>query len=224
MESVRKTMKQKLGFTLTEVMFATSILSIASLGLANFTLDSLYGIFWATNKSKISADVRLFTMRITKETLGANTGIVYKSFSFQDRDEYGDRRQSGQSGDCLVLISYDPYPNIDDPKHYTKLTFFFRRPDENGESPVYRAEKVFSTPQPIQTDKGVDHVEAFIAKHFPDNNAEYPVVLELSRGLADGNLFRDFGNNTFLVNGEILHGNTVKEVTNTYNLTISPRG
>ena len=224
MKSERTGIKRKLGFTLTEVIFASTILSIVSLGLANFTLASLNGIFWATNKSKISADVRLFTMRITKETLGANTGIVYKSFSYEDRDEYADRRQSGQSGDCLVLMSYDPYPNIDDPKHYTKLTFFFRRPDVNGVSPVYRAEKVFSTPQAIPSNEGVNHVEAFIAKHFPDNNAEYPVVLELSRGLADGKLFRDFGNNTFLVNGEILHGNTVKEVTNTYNLTISPRG
>jgi N-acetylneuraminic acid mutarotase len=71
---------------------------------------------------------------------------------------------------------------------------------------------------------GVNHFEQFLAAQFPNFNTSGEVVLELSRGLANGNLFQNFGNNTFIVNGEILHGNTVKEVTNTYNLTISPRG
>ncbi|MDQ8193360.1 prepilin-type N-terminal cleavage/methylation domain-containing protein [Coraliomargarita sp. SDUM461004] len=214
----------KAGFTLTEIMFVSVILGFISIGLATFMFNSTQGMFWASNKARITNDVRNFTLRISKETLGARTGIVYKSFSTEDRDDLSDQKQSGETGDCLVLVYYDPYPDIDDPLHYTKLVVFFRKPDSDGLSPVYRAEKIFSSPQEIDTSAGNNHFEDFLAHYFADDSDTHPVVLELSRGLADGKLFRNFGNNTFVVNGEILHGNEVKEVTNTYNLTISPRG
>lgn len=219
------------GFTIVEIMVVVTLFGFISIGLASFLISSQRGLFWASNKSKITNDVRLFTMRITQETLGARTAYVYDSFALSDRDKPGDRRESGQTGDCLVLIYYDyfnsgslnysPVPGPDDEGRYTKLVVFFRKPDSDGISPVYRAEKVFSSPQEIDKTK---KFEDFLAAQFSNDEGDYPVVLELSRGLADGNLFRNFGNNTFVVNGEILHGNDVKEVTNTYNLTISPRG
>ena len=212
------------GFTIVEIMVVATILGLISIGLTAFMVNSSKGMFWASNKAKITNDVRNFTLRISKETLGARTGIVYKGFAASERNKLDDQKQSGETGDCLVLVYYDPYPDIDDPLHYTKLVVFFRKPDADGLSPVYRAEKTFASPVEIDTSTGVDHFEDFLASHFPDDSADYPVILELSRGLADNKLFRNFGNNTFVVNGEILHGNKVKEVTNTYNLTISPRG
>jgi type II secretory pathway pseudopilin PulG len=212
------------GFTLTEIIIAAAIVVLTLGALTSFMVSSTKDIFWATNKSIITNDVRSFTQRISNETLGANTGYVYKSFSASDRNSASDQKQSGQTGDCLVLIHIAPYPNIGDDKHYTKLVIYFRAPDENGESPVYRVEKTFDTPQPIKTENGHNHFEKFLTIHFPRSGDTSNIVLELSRGLADGNLFRNFGNNTFIINGEILHGNNVKEVTNTYNLTISPRG
>ncbi|CAA6692991.1 MULTISPECIES: prepilin-type N-terminal cleavage/methylation domain-containing protein [unclassified Lentimonas] len=212
------------GFTLTEVVVAATILTLVLGALASFIVSSSKDLFWATNKSLISNDVRSFTTRISNETLGANHGYIYESFDRADRSSKSDQKESGLTGDCLVLVHMDPYPNEDDAKHYTKLVVYFRSPDESGESPVYRVEKSFATPQPINTDNGSDHFEAFLATYFPNSDDTSDIVLELSRGLADGNLFRNFGNGTFIVNGEILHGNKVKEVTNTYNLTISPRG
>jgi len=212
------------GFTLVEVMVTMTIFGFVSIGLAAFIIEVNRGLFWSAQKSLITKDVRNFTTRISLETLGANTGYVYPGFNRADRDSVDDRRQSGQSGDCLVLIYMDPHPDIDDPKHYTRIVVYFRQPDAENVSPVYRAEKTFSTPREIDTSAGPDHFEDLLNAHFPPNPTGFPVVLELSRGLADGSLFRNFGNNTFVVNGEILHGNQVKEVTNTYNLTISPRG
>lgn len=216
-------------FTLTEIMITITILGFVSIGLASFLLDSTTGMFWATKKSQITKDVRIFTLRISKETLDARTAVLYPSFTKTDRDTTGDKRQSGQTGDCLVLISYDPYPNIEDPAHYTKLVVFFRKASATGVSPVYRTEIEFETPQPIVTTNvdgtdDPDHFERFLATHFPEDAGDFPIVLELSRGLANGNLFRDLDNDTYVINGEILHGNKIKEVTNTYNLTISPRG
>lgn len=216
--------KPRHGFTLSEVMVTTSLFGILSTALASFMVDSSEGMFWSMKKSLISRDVRNFTIRISQETLGANTGYVYASYDKTDRDTIGDRKQSGETGDCLILIHYDPYPDLDDDKHYTKLTAYYRQPDENGESPVYRVEKSFETPVAIDTSSGYNHFEEFLSTHFGDHLDSAEVVLELSRGLANGQLFQNFGNNSFIINGEILHGNTIKEVTNTYNLTISPRG
>jgi type II secretory pathway pseudopilin PulG len=209
-------------FTLTEIMIVTTILGFVSVGLVQLLLGTQRGMFWATNKSMVTKDVRLFTMRISDQALDARTGYVYESFAKAKRDSAGDRRRSAETGDCLVLVSYDPYPNLDDPPHYTKLVVFFRRPDSDGIGPVYMAEKEFSTPVPALGTN--DTFEEVLAKHFPNDSGDWPIVLELSRGLADGRLFRVFGDNTFVINGEIIHGNKIKEVTNTYNLTISPRG
>ncbi|MFP4261193.1 MAG: PilW family protein [Opitutales bacterium] len=216
---------RKKGFTLVEIIVTMTILTIVMAGLATFMVDSARGMFWSVNKAKISKDIRLFTLRITKETLGANVGYVYPNYQLANRDDISDRRQSGTSGDCLVLIHTDPYPTINDPKHYNRIVIYYREADEDGVSPVYRVEKTFDPPLPIDTTAGVDHFESFLATHFLSHSpADSEVVLELARGLADGRLFRNVGNNSFVINGEIIHGNEIKEVTNTYNLTISPRG
>ena len=48
--------------------------------------------------------------------------------------------------------------------------------------------------------------------------------MELARGLANESLFSNLRDLTIIVNGEIVHGNNAKRVTDTYNFTISPRG
>jgi hypothetical protein len=204
-------------------MVAT-IFSLITIGLVAFLVNSSYGMFWASNKALITNDVRNFTTRITNETIDARWGYIYPSFAASDRDSVSDRRASGETGDCLVLIFHDPYPDIDDAAHYTRLIVFFRRPDSEGISPVYRAEKILETPVEINFSGSHSSFESFLAEEFPNDLGDYPVVLELSRGLANGQLFRRFGEDAFIINGEILHGNEVKEVTNTYNLTISTRG
>ena len=213
------------GYTLIEVLVVMSVLSILLVGLGFFMVNTAEDMFWAVNKSKITKDVRHFTGRLRGEAFDANCGYVYDSFSLEDRGSASDVNQSGETGDCLVLISMQPYPYSADAKHYTKLVVYYRWPDDDGSGPVYRIEKSFDTPQPIEVNNGHDHFEDFLASQFAAvDNSSAEIVLELSRGLADGKLFRNFGNNTMVVNGEILHGNEVKEVTNTYNLTIATRG
>lgn len=208
------------GFTLVEIMFVVGIMGLVSIGLYAFTIDMARGMVWSTNKAKIVKDVRSFTTRITNEAFDANVGYVYAGFSLAQRDAPEDRMESGFSGDCLVLVHKERFPTMEDPEHYSKIVVFFRLPDSGGVGPVHRAEIEFDPPR----DPGSADFETFMAGHFPNDPTGFPVVLELSRGLSDGNLFQNRGSSSFLVNGEILHGKGREEVTNTYNLTISPRG
>jgi prepilin-type N-terminal cleavage/methylation domain-containing protein len=212
-------------FTLVEIMVVVTILGFVTIGLTGFMTDTTRTMLWSTNKSKITRDVRLFTMRISKETLGANTAYVYTSFAPTDRNAFADRKASGQSGDCLILVYTEPYPDIDSDKHYERIIAYFRAEESNGVGPVYRVEVNYTTPQEIDTSTGVNHFEDFLSTALSTTSSDdYTTVLELSKGLSDGRLFRAANNGTFIINGEIIHGNDVQEMTNTYNLTISPRG
>ena len=220
-----ETNRKQAGFTLVEVLVSTTLFLLISAGLATFMVDISKGTFWVSKKALISSDVRNFTTRISQETLGSNTGYVYPDYEVSNRNQRSDRRESGETGDCLVLVHTDPYPEIDDPKHYSKIIVYYRQIDADGRGPVYRVSKTFNPPIEIDADGGYNHFETFLSTHFLYHSvADGEVVLELARGLANGKLFHNFGNNSFIINGEIIHGNAVEEVTNTYNLTISPRG
>ena len=219
--------KARQGFTLTEIIFSVLLVALLSVGMMTFMLDVARGVFWGTEKSEISEDVRSFTMRLAAETRSSNAAIIYSSFATEDRNSGGDRRDDGQSGDCLVLATLQPHPNADDPEHYTSVIVYFRKAsddEEDGAGPVYRL--AWSAEDSSDYVNASDTtIEQMLTKLAADDSGEYPIVIELSRGIANGRLFTNYQQGKVtVVNGEILHGNNAQEVTNTYNLSISPRG
>ncbi|WOO39954.1 type II secretion system protein [Rubellicoccus peritrichatus] len=216
------------GFTLPEALISLTIIGFLSAGLTYFMKDVAYGLFWGTQKIEISQDVRSFTMRIAAEARSANSAIIYSSFKNTDRDQGADRRDDGLSGDCLVLVNTEPYPNADSPEHYTRVIVYFRKAAETENiGPVRRLEWPASgtTGTSHYVDASGKTIEELLTSIAADDTGDYPVIVELSRGMADGRLFTNFRQGkVIVVNGEILHGNQAEEVTNTYNLSISPRG
>lgn len=226
MQNITRSQARK-GFTLTEIIFSVLLVALLSVGMMTFMLDVARGVFWGTEKSEISEDVRSFTMRLAAETRSSNAAIIYPSFATGDRNSGGDRRDDGQSGDCLVLTTQQPYPDADDPEHYTSVIVYFRKAsddEEDGAGPVYRL--AWSAESPSDYVNASDTtIEQMLTKLAADDSGNYPIVIELSRGIANGRLFTNYQQGKVtVVNGEILHGNNAQEVTNTYNLSISPRG
>lgn len=209
------------GFSLTEVMVAMTVLGFLTMGIAAFMLDVGRGLFWATQKAAISQDIRHFTMQLASEARSSNSAIIYRSFSPQDRASAADRRNDRQSGDCLVLVSTIPWPNTNSPRCLSRIIAYYRKPNQNGEGPVHKFVREFSTPLSLDNTS----IEQILLNLSPTISSSDPQVLELSRGLSDGRLFTNVRQGrVVVVNGEIMHGNKVKEITNTYNLSVSPRG
>lgn len=141
------------------------------------------------------------------------------------------RKRDGQSGDFLILVTYGddlvPYDTPDGLKHphdrdYTKpikRIIGYYRSVENDEEQTGPVRKFEVLPQ---GDDRFKNIEELLPS--PENASSYPVVVELSRGLANKRLFYNFRDRSVMVNGQIYHGNAAKEVTDTYNFTISPRG
>src|SRR5690606_6780835 len=123
----------------------------------------------------------------------------------------------GLSGDMLVLV----YTDVDSPSKINRLVGYYRdADDEDSEGPVRTFDIAInpSSTAPIWT-------------LLPPVNSRgnWPEVIEISKGLADGKLFYNFRDRSVMVKGQIIHrggiGKTRYErATNTYNFTVAPRG
>ena len=212
-------------FTLVETLMTMSITSFITVGLAMFSVTMAKDYYWSANKSLITTDVRLFTAELSKEVRSSNAAYIYTSFSLSDRNEPEDRAGNGESGDCLLLVYSTPYPNVDDDRHITELVAYYRAPDEDGKGSVHRFRHELAVGNYInESTFAADYTIETVLANL-NTSGTHSEVVELSRGLANGNLFKSQKQGSLvLVNGEIIHGVNSTEVTNTYNLTLSPRG
>lgn len=224
-----KTQKKKSGshaFTLVEVMFVVTIFGIVGAGLTSLMIDVSRSMLWTVNKSKITNDVRLFTLEISNEAVNANYAYLYSSFNIGDCDDMSDRRDIAFSGDCLILV-YTEFPEFDPENnsepYYERIVVYYRSADTEGYSPVFRREANFPSGTFLTSAYGEDGFESFLAEQFGSFGDEEE-VLQLSKGLTNNQLFRVIGDHTIVINGEIIHGKNIQQITNTFNLTISTRG
>lgn len=235
MRAGKQRQEKRGGFTLVEVLIALAVGSMVMAGTVQLLLNVTKASFITTEKLDINADVRNFTVEMANHARASNHFLIYRSLSRDDRDGADDRLRDGGSGDFLLLIYLEPWPNINSPEHITKLVGYYRNanPDSsNSEGPVMRFEKRFHDP-------GLTTPPAWSSGEYPSANlvdveelledvsgggSGHEQVVELSRGLADGKLFYNYLDRSIMIKAEIIHGNVAKRITDTYNYTVSPRG
>lgn len=215
-------------FTFVEIMFVLLISGFVSVALCNFMIDSSRALFTSTEKSEIANNIRQFVGEMETVAKASNVAYIYKSFNFADRDTAADRLNDDTSGDCAIFITTEPYydstKNAYDYKkaeNITKIVVYFRRPDPadpEGKGPVLKLTVPISTPMPTDTYTP----ESLMAGVAYTGN--YPQVLQLSKGLSNGRLFYNYKDKAVMIKAEIIHGNSAKRITNTYNFTVSPKG
>lgn len=223
------------GFTLVELLIALAISALVLAGTVQLLMNVTRASFITTEKLDINAGVRNFTIEMAEHARASNHFLIYRSIRGSDRDDPDDRLRDGGSGDFLLLVYLEPWPQINSPEHITKLVGYYRNADPdnaNSEGPVMRFEKRFHDP-------GLSVTPAWSSGEYPSANlydveelmeeisagaGSHEQVVELSRGLADGKLFYNYLDRSIMVKAEIIHGNIAKRITDTYNYTVSPRG
>ncbi|MFO7726374.1 MAG: prepilin-type N-terminal cleavage/methylation domain-containing protein [Oceanipulchritudo sp.] len=225
---------QQAGFTLTEVIMVMTVMGFVLVGVGQMLLDTARTSFITSEKLDINADVRQFTLEMAENARAANHFFIYESFSPGSRNEPDDRIRDGGSGDLLVLIFQEPWPNLNSPEHYTRIVGYFRDADHgnpDSEGPVKRFEKRFhdpsltvlpawsSGPYPSAVTNTIEDMISDLS-----SGGNYRTIVQLSRGLSDGQLFYNYLDRSIMVKAQIIHGNMAKRITDTYNYTISPRG
>lgn len=227
------------GFTLPEIMVSLGVLSIMTLALARFSMDM--GILTFTNQQKleINSDYRTFTNELIESVRESSFAYVYESFSGEMRtpadgstDLDGNtnldyRLRDDETGDLLVLYYLDEHPDPDNPSlnaPLNRLVGYFRiiEDDAEGTGPVRRFERTLTAAESLTWENQTVTLESFIP--LADTASDWPIVVELARGQADGRLFYALNSEAVIVNAQILHGNKAKRITDTYNFTVLPRG
>jgi prepilin-type N-terminal cleavage/methylation domain-containing protein len=221
MKSARHIHRLRRGFTLVELMISMFIFALVITGLFRFSYMANNMLFDSIGKIDINRDVRVFTQLMSNHARAANEFYIYPSFNSYDRDEIADRARADQTGDFLLLIYQEPWPDLDSPEHITKLIGYFRRSEgADGTGPVMRFEINYAEGDYKDTTE-VTPEELLSGL---DADGDYERVWELSRGLADGNLFYNFYDRSIMIKAELFRGNRARRITETYNFTVSPRG
>lgn len=214
------------GYTLVEILITMGVLGFLFAGLMPFFIQSSTSFFITEQKLKVNNDIRKFTSEMADHAREANHYIIYPSFAATDRDGEADRRRDGQSGDLMVLVFYDTptgtAPLITRP--IRRIVGYYRASanfaDPTAEGPVRKFDSEVDTWGITLPSTG--SIESLLP--IAATVGSFRQVVELSRGLANQRLFYNFHNRSIMVKGEILHGNAIEQVSNTYNFTVSPRG
>jgi len=208
---------RKGGFTVIEVMIATTIAGFVSVGVISFYLTMFKVGFVNQERNRINADMRGLTGQLIRDGRQSNYFVMYPSIGEGDHDEADDRVLDGDSGDVLMFVYTVDSAGSLAPDRIERIVCYFRSVSPSGDplSPVKRYEESFT---PASESAVEDLVPTESDLVLADE------VVELSQGLADGRLFYNFWGRSVMVNGQIHHGNAAKRVTETYNFTVSPRG
>ena len=199
---------------------AMAILSLVMAGTMGVFMQAQHALFVSTQKGNINRDMRTFTAELANVARNSNHFYIYGGIDLIERNEVIDRRTEGSTGDLLVLVFQEPYPNLDDPTHITRIVAYYRDASATEKGPIRKWE-VDYTPSNYQ-EAAANPIESLLPTVSEFKSGEK--VVELSEGLADGNLFLNFEDRSIMVKGQIYHGNDYKRLTDTYNFTITPRG
>lgn len=198
--------KQRRGFTATEILITVAISAVAGLGVLSFMVSSLNVTAMANGKAAVSGDIRGFTMELTQEARSAselvltsgpgNTGMV----------------PIGGSGD-MILLFYSAWNMVSDQEEITRVVGYYRDGSQEGWGPIRKF-----TQTGLSLTSSADYTP-------PGASAAHDVVVEFAEGLADGKLFFRINERGVVVRGEIRQpGRLNQDAINTYNFTVVPRG
>ncbi|MCH8475320.1 MAG: prepilin-type N-terminal cleavage/methylation domain-containing protein [Opitutales bacterium] len=235
-----KFLKQKKGFTLAEILIASAILSFFALGFAQITLLVQRMAFDSQGKIEVTENIRKFTSHISRDARPARVMLVYQGMPSVPADlNTSERLADGQTGDLAVFVHAIPQPinevNPGEPQQFylSRVIAYARIPGSEGQGPVVRFERrlIEANTLLVDIDPGetlsiADNqtINQILAEMLIDGQAQRREVVELSRGLANGRLFYFFRDSALVINGEIVQGNRVRRVTNTYNFTVNRQG
>ncbi len=225
------------GFTLLEVMLVVFVLGLIMMMSMGFFMESIKATFISEQKNLINNDIRSLTAQLSEAAKESNFVMLYRSFGDEDRDLAADRLLDGNSGDFLVFgFQDDPDLSVplNAPVPTMRITGYYRAPedpdDPGSEGPVrffdsdadynYAAQglPLLAPIDPLDP----PGIEQILTELYPESTMnDNREVVTLSEGLANERLFYNLGEETIMVNGKIVHGVEAKQVTDTYNFTIS---
>lgn len=197
------------GFTLVEIMIATSIFALVSVGITRVLIQVLSMYSYDTGKLLVNRDLRKFTSEMTENATYANYFRIYPSYTSISRtvDAYTDPNDpnqgypeavapnfvaDGESGDLLLLVYKNP---LDDVK-ISRIIYYYRVP--GASDPAQEAGKRVFNRGPVRKyewtppDDAATQIDNLL--HEIPNPDVHPIVLQ-SVGVMSPTLVQVAGSN-----------------------------
>lgn len=212
------------GFTLVEIITVSTLFSFVAIGVAGFLYLNVDAYYTNMARLRVNSDIRGFTSAMTEEARNADGFVIYPSYL---SNAATDRVTDGGAGDMLVLEYRDNTGAL------IRRIGYYRNPGEDSDgNGIVDAEENETGPVRRFEQSGA----ALASLPAAGDRGTHPIVWELARGLAAGDLFYNFYGRSVMVRGEIKHEGSLRVrrsaaasfqgqryVTNTYNFTVSPR-
>lgn len=212
------------GFTLMEVLMSITILAMVIGGLLSFNIQIMKGGVYATEKNEMNSKIRKITSELSDVSKESNYFVLYNSFETADHNSEEDRLSSGFSGDFSVFVYVEENAASFGTNKVTRIVGYYRKnvatDDLENVGPITKFDIPFSTPVDISSSGSVTLEELIPTIE----TSSFEEIVEITAGLANGDLFYNYDKKSIMINAQIYHGNSNKRVTDTYNFTVSPRG
>ena len=218
MKTKNKIRRGTSGYTLIEMLVTIGLMSLITIGVLRFTIQSLNVYFYDAGRLMVNKDIRTFTSDLATDAVASNYFRIYPDFQSRTTPV-----TDGNSGEFLVLIYTDSVVSSG-AIAITQLVGYYRDPvdpvDPTSLGPVRRFSVNIATADQSKS------LPDLLTQYAPTTGAHSnPVVIQLAQGLSDGNLFYDYYDRSVMIRGQIVeHGDQVRSAVNTYNFTVSPRG
>lgn len=216
-----KTNINRKGFSLTEILVAMSIASVAIAITMSIFIDSYKMTFVSNAKNNINSDIRKITREMSSVARQANYFCLYESMAANKFSSKANELGTSGSGDFILLAFRGPPtdPSNLNSRPYVRLVGYWRAitDAESNTGPVMKFD--YTIPVADRSNKLYDVIPSITKIQSMSTE-----VISLSEGLANKKLFYNHNNRAIMVNGKIIHGNEAKRVTDTYNFTITARG
>jgi prepilin-type N-terminal cleavage/methylation domain-containing protein len=217
--------RRRAGFSLIELMVATSILVIVLTVVLGLFINLMKSYKYNTFRLSINRDVRTFTNELSDTATFANYFVILADFNTRTAgtspNEVLASMGDGESGDCLLLVFKDP---SDDTK-VLRLVGYYHDPDTNGLGPVRKFDRSFSPSSSSTTLWSL--MPATTTLHTNPDIISAGTIGKATGTSTSGRLFYNFFNRSVMVKGQINYisnDGLTRRAVSTYNFTVSPRG
>jgi len=218
------------GFTLVEILVATTIMGLVAAGAISFGIQSLNIYHYDAGRLLVNKDIRSFTQEMTSNAVYSNYFRIYPNFtSRSSTDDDGVTSdlsvRDGESGDFLVLF-FDNTNTTTGVKTITRIIGYYRDPADPSDPASSGPVRKFDVTLNPAVDAASTTLASLLDTYAPTSGAHTnPTVVQLAQGLSNGSLFYDFKDRSVMIKGQIIEtGNQMRRAVNTYNFTVSPRG
>ncbi len=222
-------------FTLAELIIASTLLGLVTIGAIALTRQVLYVYAYDTGRVLVNKDIRSFTQHMDTDAAYANYFLIFPNFATRTASGKDANVADGNSGDFLVLVTTMTCVQNDTPvagmvagKNYiTNLIGYYRDATTTTTGPVRRFSVPITPPVDPTTLTAGASISTLLNNNMPvANSSANPILIQLAQGLANGTLFYDFQDHSVMVRGQIIEsgGQGNKKAVSTYNFAVSPRG